>query len=179
MKVNTPPPSTPELVQPGGARSQGQSEHALEQDADLFKQAMGDTAPPSNQAGFDGKLAGKSGLARQTGQTGVETVPPTSADSPALGENDAEAKLRMDEVGLDSGADVQRDLRQLLAEQMMRSQTASMQRAEASAAETISPQLVSDVAQRILVSAGKEGHAKEVRIQIKDSLLQDKAASEV
>ena len=85
----------------------------------------------------------------------------------------------MDEVGLDSGADVQRDLRQLLAEQMMRSQTASMQRAEASAAETISSQLVSDVAQRILVSAGKEGHAKEVRIQIKDSLLQDKAASEV
>ena len=47
MKVNIPPPATPELVQPGGSSPQGQSERALEQDADLFKQAMGDiTANP-------------------------------------------------------------------------------------------------------------------------------------
>ena len=47
MKVNTPPPSTPELVQPGASGPQGQSERALEQDADLFMQAMGDiTANP-------------------------------------------------------------------------------------------------------------------------------------
>ena len=256
MKVNTPPPSTPELVQPDAGSPQGQPERALEQDADLFKQAMGDSASASNRARVDGRFSGKPG---PTGQTRAENAPPApagagtgsapartdgkpahdaslereaglfkqamdnadksgrhdtgpgqvkegpagqdpsgampasvpadageqhikqtgtvpapSAHGPAADDNDAESGLRKDEAGTtDTGADVQQDLQQLLAEQMMRSQTASMQRTEVSTADSISPQLVSDVAQRILVSAGTEGQGKEVRIQIKDSLLQD------
>ena len=333
MKVNTPPPSTPELVQPGASGPQGQSENALEQDADLFKQAMGDSAPGSNQTSVDGKISREVKSTRQTraenappspagagtgsipertdgepahdaslereaglfkqamgdsapgsNQTSVDgkisrevkstrqtraenalpspagaetgsipartdgepahdasleqeaglfkqamgnagstslpdktrrhdtgsgqleggparqartgsepasipagavareqhvkqtlagTVPAPSSDRSAPGEDKAGARLSKDEAGTDPGADVQQDLQQLLAEQMMRSQNVSMQRTEASSAEAISPQLVSDVAQRILVSAGQEGQDKEVRIQIKDTLLQD------
>ena len=159
---------------PGVERFSAHPNAGPEQETGLAGQTGADGATTSSPAArSDTGQAGAAALGRQAGQSGDVAAPPTSPDSPAPGENDTEAKLRKDEVGLDSGADVQQDLQQLLAEQMMRSQTASMQRAEISAAETISPQLVSDVAQRILVSAGKEGHDKEVRIQIKDSLLQD------
>ena len=263
MKVNTPPSSKPDFAQPAGAMPQGQPERELEQEADLFKQAMGDTAPPSDSMRAGARLSGastsgqkpagrtgqpkdettpppgtgggtdpapagtganpedKASLARDAGlfkqamgdttsrptpgktgrhagdtesrsglkqglagQTGAgNTSPPAGpvpgttsqppAPDPVPGEKDADGLLRKDEAETQPATDVQQDLQQLLADQMMRSQTASMQRAEAGASETISPQLVSDVAQRILVSAGQEGQGKEVRIQIKDTLLQD------
>ena len=252
MKVNTPPSSKPDIAQPAGGLPQGQPERELEQDADLFKQAMGDTAPPSDSMRADAKLPGAPTLGQkpggQAGHPRAETTPPTGpgdgsdpapagagakpedkaslardaglfkqamgdtalrstpgktgrhaddthsrsgpkqdpagqagagstslppAPDPVPGEKDADALLRKDEAETQPATDVQQDLQQLLADQMMRSQAASMQRTEASATETISPQLVSDVAQRILVSAGQEGQGKEVRIQIKDTLLQD------
>ena len=250
MKVNTPPSSKPDFAQPAGAMPQGQPERELEQEADLFKQAMGDTAPPSDSMRAGARLSGASTSgqkpAGRTGQPKDETTPPpgtgggtdpapggTGANpedkaslardaglfkqamgdttsrptpgktgrhagdtasrsglkqglagqtgagntsppaGPVPGEKDADGLLRKDEAETQPATDVQQDLQQLLADQMMRSQTASMQRAEAGASETISPQLVSDVAQRILVSAGQEGQGKEVRIQIKDTLLQD------
>ena len=75
----------------------------------------------------------------------------------------------------DSGA--QQDLQQLLAMQMMHSQTTALQHTEAThAPQTISSELVSEVAQRILVSADNSGGNKEVRIRIKDKILQDTEA---
>ena len=48
-----------------------------------------------------------------------------------------------------------------------------MQPAEAAAPPAISSELVADIAQRILVSAAEHGQDKEVRIQVKDTVLND------
>ena len=79
-----------------------------------------------------------------------------------------------DETRPEAGVEAQQDLQQLLATQVTQARMATpAQRAEASAPAAISSELVSDVAQRILVSAGQHGQDKEVRIQVKDTVLND------
>ena len=177
---------------PGHADAGSGDETALTRDAGLLRQAMtpgasravSDSTPVPDRAGADGsdaytedEPATAAGLKRQPGPVNPDHP---GAASPRMSEVGARAGATepgglpgTDETGPESGTEAQQDLQQVVAEQMMHSQTASMQRAEASAPEAISPQLVSDVAQRILVSAGNDGADRGVRIRIKDTLLQD------
>ena len=233
MKVPTAPISPAGAERPPartGGGNTGRAERddsALQEDADLFKQAMSDTTKePADTTRRDepgkarergseaaamraGALQGEPGKARErAGEAGAEQDAavfqgelrraPASADETAAaragafrGETgkaresglettgavaDAKDPARSegaDETGPEAGVETQQNLQDLLAMQVAQSRMAPVQRAEASALQAISPELVADIAQRILVSAAEHGQDKEVRIQIKDTVLKD------
>ena len=79
-----------------------------------------------------------------------------------------------DETGPEAGVEAQQDLQDLLATQVSQARMATpVQPAEAAAPPAISSELVADIAQRILVAAAEHGQDKEVRIQVKDTVLND------
>lgn len=111
-----------------------------------------------------GALRGETGKAQESGLETTGAV--ADAKDPARSEG-------ADETGPEAGVETQQNLQDLLAMQVAQSRMAPVQRAEAGAPQAISPELVADIAQRILVSAAEHGQDKEVRIQVKDTVLND------
>lgn len=223
MKVPAPPTSTVGVERPrapAGSETAGQTERgdaALQEDADLFKQAMSDTAkepagatrrgatsgasagalqgePGKTRARGSGTAAeradafrGEPGRAREGGAAALTEraaafrgelgkAPESGGETAAAGadkKGTAGAETR-DETRAEAGVDAQQELQQQMAAQVMQARTAApAPRAEAAAPPAISSEVVADVAQRILVSAGEHGQDKEVRIQVKDTVLND------
>lgn len=76
-----------------------------------------------------------------------------------------------------AGAGTGPDLSQFMAMQEARSHEIAAQKAGGSAQPAISRELVDKVADRILVSLGRDGQDREVRIRVKDTALQDTEVS--
>ena len=239
MKVPASPTSTASVNRPpapaegGTAGRTERDDTTLQEDVDLFKQAMSDTPADKTQRGetataradvFQGEpgrtrdagtgtdaradaFQDKPGRTRDAG-TGAAARADAFQDKPGrtrdagtgaaaradalqgepgkTRESGSEASATLadkkeapglettDETRPEAGAEAQQDLQQLLATQVTQARMAApAQRAEAGAPAAISSELVADVAQRILVSAGQHGQDKEIRIQVKDTVLND------
>ena len=108
------------------------------------------------------------------GEPGKTQARGSETSAGADGKKDAAGLETTDETGPEAGGEAQQDLQDLLATQVTQARMAApVQPAEAAAPPAISSELVADIAQRILVSAAEHGQDKEVRIQVKDTVLND------
>ena len=151
---------------------QGDADRARESDSNTAARAAPFQGEPgkvqesgSDTAARAAAFQGEPGKAQEGGSETTTTV----ADK-----KDTTGLETTDETRAEAGVETQQDLQQLLATQVTQARMADpAQRVEASAPAAISSELVADVAQRILVSAGEHGQDKEVRIQVKDTVLND------
>ena len=134
--------------------------------ADAFRDKPGRTQDAgTDTAARADAFRGEPGKTRESG---------SQASAALADKKEAPGLETTDETRPEAGVEAQQDLQQLLATQVTQARMAApAQRAEAGAPAAISSELVADVAQRILVSAGQHGQDKEVRIQVKDTVLND------
>ena len=172
----TPTTGTDRLAQSGSLLHQARGDREVDSSGGRVPHPGGGEQVATPTTGTD-RLAQSGSLLHQT--RGDREVDSSGGRVPHPGGEQAATPTTGMDKSLQDKADsgAQQDLQQLLAMQMMHSQTTALQRTEAThAPQTISSELVSEVAQRILVSADNSGGNKEVRIRIKDKILQDTEA---
>ena len=118
--------------------------------------------------------SGTTGAAAQQG--GANKAATGDAGPQAAHADDSPGAAETDEKDADAPAEPGQDLHQLLATQEARSHEIATQ-GTGDVAPAISPELVDNVAERILVSVGNDGQDREVRILVKDSVLQNTEVS--
>ena len=109
-------------------------------------------------------------------QGGMNKAAADNVGPQAAQAGDSPGAAETDEKDTETPVETGQDLQQLLATQEARSHDIAAQ-GTAEVAPAISPELVDNVAERILVSVGNDGQDREVRILVKDSVLQNTEVS--
>ena len=166
--------------EPGKTQERGSDAAALQGEPGRTRErGSGAAAQAPAFQGEPGKTRERgSGAAAQApalrGEPGKTQARGSETAAGAAGKKDAAVLETTDETGPEAGVEAQQDLQDLLATQVSQARMAApVQPAEAAAPPAISSELVADIAQRILVSAAEHGQDKEVRIQVKDTVLND------
>lgn len=166
--------------EPGKTQARGSDAAALQGEPGRTRErGSGAVAQATAFQGEPGKTRERgSGAAAQApalrGEPGKTQASGSETAAGAAGKKDAAGLETTDETGPEAGGEAQQDLQDLLATQVSQARMAApVQPAEAAAPPAISSELVADIAQRILVSAAEHGQDKEVRIQVKDTVLND------
>ena len=177
--------------EPGKTQERGSDAAALQGEPGRTRERGSGAAAQARAAAFQGerKRGSPAGRTRQDpgtrewraaqaaalrGEPGKTQARGSETAAGAAGKKDAAGLESTDETGPEAGGEAQQDLQDLLATQVTQARMAApVQHAEAAAPPAISSELVADIAQRILVSAAEHGQDKEVRIQVKDTVLND------
>ncbi|MCY4337200.1 MAG: hypothetical protein OXD47_00175 [Gammaproteobacteria bacterium] len=131
----------------------------------------GVTDAGTHEPGLQGTQSHQSGLA-DAAQQQPKPAPGTDPAG-AAAPDDAASPAQTEDKDTAATTEPGQDLYQLLAAQEARSHEIATQKAAQVAAPTISPELVDKVAERILVTVNNLDQNKEVRILVKDTVLQN------